>query len=1248
MRSNRKYLLFSILFAAIIGFTFYLSTPELSFINYSKRNKKLTKAQRIDEAYKLERQKTIDPNLGYIPSEKLVLARQIAEERRNRPKLKKSALADASWTERGPDNVGGRTRALLWDPNVENKVWAGSVSGGLWYNNDITSAGTQWVKVNDFWDNIMVSSIAVDPNNSNIWYIGTGEDWRQAGTMRGQGVFKTTDAGATWELLQSSTAFYFVDDIVVRNEGGQSVLYVAVDGGPNEKVWHGVNSYGMYRSTDGGLTFTNVGPTAEPNDRPIAPADIEIGADNRLWVGSLRNPYGDGGGIIMYSDDGTTWVVDSTSYGQVTNVGRVELACAPSDANVLYALIEASNAVHAVGYTNNKGASWTDKAEPNDVDFGIPASDFSRGQAWYDLIIQVHPTDPNTAYCGGIDLFKTTNGANSWTQISLWAYNGFFGIDYVHADQHQIQFNPNDSNDLIFGTDGGVFYTNDAGANMHARNNGYNVTQFYACAINPNSGSNNFMAGAQDNGTQRYTSAGMNSTTEASGGDGAYTHIDQNQAAYQYTSYVYNNFYRSTNSGSSFSSVQHENDGHFINPSDFDDNANIMYSADKDDLYLRWNDAHNSSSFTEVSLPELGGKQVSAVTASPHTANRVFFGSEEGILIRVDNAHSSPSATVINTGAGMPTTWINCIEIDPTDENHILVVFTSWGIASVWETTDGGTTWSDVEGDLPDMPIRWALFNPHNTTQAILATDVGVWSTDLLNGNATQWEPANNNGLANVRTDMLKTRTSDNLVIAATHGRGLWSTDIFQTLKAGFTVKDKIAYVNKSIQFIDGSVKATSWDWNFGDGTSSTSQNPTHAYALPGTYTVSLTINGGADSETETNIIHVMPSLGTPYTVDTGGNFESNPDHFDSQAIVGNINTWERGTPGNFLTTVNSGSNVWKTRLTKDADIGTYSNALYTPSFNFTKAGSYSVQFMKSMEASGANAPFGAYMEYTTDNGVTWTRLGSQGDGNGTNWYDQNGHSVVDGGHAWTGNYNNELTSYDCSFLAGNSSVAFRFVYSMAKGYVSGYNHDGFMIDDFQVLGETNDTSLPVELTSFTVQQIASANTVKIEWVTESELENAYWIVERAEQDMPFEEITRIDGKGTVSGKTEYIYIDEAVHFGQTYQYRVIDVSFNGVSTVHSAASITVQVPSTSKLAQNYPNPFNPSTRIDYTVNEAQTVKLNVYNVRGQLVSTLVNGKKEAGSYSVTFNASNLASGIYIYRLQTGSKMFTKKMTLIR
>ena len=719
--------------------------------------KRLPKKDRPDLAAEQDFFMTLDPALKMVPRERLIQAFEKAEISRS---LRTTSV---EWNEHGPDNVGGRTRAVMFDPNDPEgkKFWAGGVTGGLWFTDDITASEPLWNKIDDFWDNIAVSCIADDPVNPQIFYVGTGEIY--SGASRGFGIWKTTNAGVTWTRLTSTENFLWVNDIVVRNESGVAVVYVAAGDKYYQGVWHN-GTEGLLRSTNDGATFTPVWSGEHPNQ----PSDLEIDANNNIWAGTRNNSWGSGGGQILKSSDGTTW---STVY-TTDDANRMELACAPSDANVVYAVGSGGSGDNDIGVfvkSTDGGTTWP----PVTIPLNTSGKHFTRGQAWYDLILAVDPNDENTLYAGGIDLHKSIDSGNTWNQISHW-YGGF-ELDYVHADQHSFAFRPGNPNTVVFGNDGGLHMTTDAGDHFTAKNSGYNVTQFYSCALHPNAGEYYFLAGSQDNGTQQFDSAGIDSTKEVTGGDGAYCFIDKTDPAdIQITSYIFNNYYLSSDGFQTYTSLssEYDNTGRFINPADYDDNSNILYSASGEDSLKRTFGIDNAD-YIEINSNSV---KASHIRVSQFTDNTIFIGTGAGRLFKVTDADDVPSISEI-TGDDFPTGYISCIELGDS-ENQILVTFSNYGVISVWETSDGGTTWTDKEGDLPDMPVRWALYNPDNRHEVILATEVGVWSTTDFNSASPVWT-ASNSGLANVRTDMLQIRDSDHFVIAATHGRGLFSTTGF-------------------------------------------------------------------------------------------------------------------------------------------------------------------------------------------------------------------------------------------------------------------------------------------------------------------------------------------------------------------------------------------------------------------------------------------------------------------------------------
>ena len=839
-----------------------------------KELKKLPKNERPDFAYEQDYLRTLDPSTGKPEVDKLFpLFQQSSQPVALTPGIPGSTTFP--WVERGPNNVGGRTRALMWDPNAAsgNKVWAGGVTGGLWYNNDITSATSQWQAVNDFWDNIAVTCIAYDPNNTQIMYVGTGESF--TGASRGAGIWKTTNGGTSWTQLASTSNFYYVNDIVVRDESGSSVIYAAVDGRFYNGTFHGSAQAGLQRSTNGGTSWTQVLPNVPGESFNYVAADIEIAADDRIWIGSDPSPYGGndrGGGRILFSDNGTTWVV-STSVSVANGRGRVEVACAPSDANVVYALVENNRQLEAILKTTNKGFFWDNSntssavSEPSDADNGIPATDFTRGQATYDLIAAVDPLNANRLIIGGINLHRSNNGGQTWQQISKWSNNPNMNLanySLVHADQHAIAFKPGQtgfaSQEVIFGTDGGVYWSNSIvqAANqsvISGRNNGYNVTQFYAAALTPTANGNLILGGTQDNGTQEFSISGMNSTTEKTGGDGAFCFIDQTEPNIQITSYVFNNYYLYNGSSFQGTIINENNTGSFINVADYDDIQNVLYTYKTPTKLYKVRNITATSAGILDSVQHNFGTTVTALKVSPYTttSSKLFVGTSAGRLFRINNANgNSPQVTEI-TPTNFPTASISSIEFG-NSENEILITFFNYGVTSVWYSNNGGNTFVSKEGtgatQIPDMPIRWGLINPNNANEVILATEVGVWSTSNFLAANPNWS-ASTTGLANVRVDMFQTRTSDDEVIAATHGRGMFSSSAFGNT-SGINLISNVIQPNcggntGSIAItVTGGTAPFSYSWSSGDTTSAISN------LAAGTYKVVVTdFSGAKDSLTE-------------------------------------------------------------------------------------------------------------------------------------------------------------------------------------------------------------------------------------------------------------------------------------------------------------------------------------------------------------------------------------------------------------
>ncbi|MDB5205545.1 MAG: type sorting protein [Flavisolibacter sp.] len=712
---------------------------------------------------------TKDPLLGYVPKSRLVQAYKTRQARLNQlGQMNRASIF--SWTERGPNSdatgasngntrpgngkTSGRVRAIWEDLGdaTGKTVWVGGIDGGLWKTADITINPTNWTPVNDFFGNLAVSSICQDPTDVNIMYFGTGEKSINADAVRGAGIWRSTDHGLTWDVMPGTANLWNVSKVVCDAAGN---LYVGCNSISNTQ--------GLQRYTKATDTWTNITPTGLATRVP----DIELSTTGRLHVicGYYNTAAASAG--YRYTDNPATvtagsWTSPAVSFSPVQY--NVDLA---SSGNTLYALPSASTfEVTTIYKSTDGGANWAATG-------ATPA--FTSGQAWYCMAVAVDPNNANNVIVGSLDCYKTTNGGTSWTKISEWV--GTAG-QYVHADQQIITWRSN--NQVLFGCDGGVHYSANGGTTITDRNAGLRIKQFYAVAHHPTS-TNYFLAGAQDNGVHQLNNAGIGASVEVTGGDGAFVHIDQNEPQYQWGSYVYNQYRRSTNGGSTWSSVNYSSSaGKFINPTDYDDVANIMYCSGVANAFVRWSNPQTGATFTSVTMSGLSSGKVSAIKVSPYSINTVFFGGGgSGIapsLIKATNANATPAYTSI-IGAGMTTASTNISSIElGTDEQNIIVAYSNYGVNNVFVTANGGATWTAIDGNLPDMPVRWAMFYPGSNTKAIIATETGVWQTEAFNGASTIWDPETS--FPNVRTDMLQYRESDGLLSAATHGRGLFTTII--------------------------------------------------------------------------------------------------------------------------------------------------------------------------------------------------------------------------------------------------------------------------------------------------------------------------------------------------------------------------------------------------------------------------------------------------------------------------------------
>ena len=787
---------------------------------------------------------TMNPLLGYpTTSKKIKLQDSLINLRFNRDNKNKLQLSGKApgenvgigeisndWISIGPNNVGGRTRGALFDTaDAEgDRVIAGGVSGGLWVNEDIdATSNSPWTQVTGVPGNLAVSVIVQSTVTPTIMYAGTGESYTQNSAM-GNGIYKSIDGGLNWTKIfgndfdevvvtpNGNTQIdvengFFVNDLQLWRNNNIEYIFATVgqgSSGDGEKYeFYDLNKSGLYVSNDNGENWTKIVLPSNGASRKDDLNDIEVDLNNKIWVSTTRNIFFDPGGAFYGSTDGVNFNRISPTYPSIASnsIQRVEFVPSSTNSDTFYVLMSAGSPNQAELYkTTDAFASLTKLNEPADADNGIPTYDFTRLQSFYDLEVEVDPTNGDIVYLGGINLHRSEDGGVTWSQISKWSNNtnqNLLNVSLVHADQHGIYFKPGDSDKGIVVNDGGVYYASSFSTAMDNdtfkfQEEDYVTTQFYKIAQSPiDFEVDIIMGGTQDNGTLKTEDKLFNSLTDFSefwGGDGGFTYIDQVDTKYVISNYTYNNAVHVYNlsentsiypSSSFDSDYSDDSEGDFINPGALDSNLDILYvnatkyntgSSAYEYKMRRFFDLDTSNPYDDyiMNLPS----SPTSFHVSSHTTNSttLLIGFENGEIQKVLNADTTPTFNILRNGADVIGS-VSDLSFGST-ENEIYATYYNYGINNIYYTSDGGSTWSQKDGNLPDIPVLAIQYNPFNNNEVIIGTDLGVWQTDNFNDSSPTWEQSNN-GMTDVSVNDFEFRgTSEynNRVVASTYGRGIF------------------------------------------------------------------------------------------------------------------------------------------------------------------------------------------------------------------------------------------------------------------------------------------------------------------------------------------------------------------------------------------------------------------------------------------------------------------------------------------
>jgi photosystem II stability/assembly factor-like uncharacterized protein len=668
-----------------------------------------------------------------------------------------AGISPGGWTWLGPGNIGGRTRSIVVHPKNPATMWAGSVAGGIWKTID---GGATWGPLDDFMASLNVTTLVLDPSdaNYNTLYAGTGEGFYNIDGFRGAGIFQSSDGGATWSQLPATTgpAFVYVNRLAISQDG--MTLLAAVRNGD-------ASAMGISRSTDKGVTFADV-----PSVSGTEILDVDFNpSDATKAVAGGRN------GKAFYSTDGgATWAAATGLPTVAGFAGRVELAYAANNATIVYASVD-----------NNSGEVYRSNDGGQTYALQNTGTNYLGGQGWYaNTLWAGDPTDQNLVVVGGLDLYRSTDGGVTFTQISTW----WKAPASPHADHHTIVSHPGfdgTTNWIVyFGNDGGIYQSTNIRTSVdttawQALNNNYGITQFYGAAGNPNTGK--IVGGAQDNGTLRYTpppgaNTGTQGYTTMFGGDGGYCAADPTDPNFFYGEYVYLQIHRSVNGGASSNDIStgigdagNGSQANFIAPFILDPNDPNTMLAGGSSL---WKSSNVKAATPQwQALPsDNAGSPISAIAVAQGNSKIIWVGHNFGDVFKSTDGGST--WTKVGSSALPNNRMCTRITIDPSSSDVAYVTFGGYTTDNVWKTTDGGASFNDLGASLPPAPAYTLAIHQDSSNFLYLGMEVGVFAS--ADGGAT-WSPTNE-GPTNCSVNELF--WMNRVLTAVTHGRGLFTIDL--------------------------------------------------------------------------------------------------------------------------------------------------------------------------------------------------------------------------------------------------------------------------------------------------------------------------------------------------------------------------------------------------------------------------------------------------------------------------------------
>jgi len=687
----------------------------------------------------------------------------------------------SNWTQmgyclNGSTRIGGRIVCMAIDPNNTNNLWVGSAGGGIWKS---TNAGTSWTPVQTNLPVLGVSSIIINPTNSNEIYAGTGEVyhtevsvmgfnvWKTRGTY-GIGVIKSTDGGATWTQVMPkfSSDLFAVSSMAFLPGTPTTVFACATDG--------------LYRTTNGGTSWSKIYTGNNIRDIAINPSNtniivISVGNMTNLTKGIFRTTNG--------SNALPTWGKISSGLPSSFD-GYINMDNAGSGMLIASIGISSGTANNEIYRSTDFGATWNVQSASNHCDY----------QFWFAHTAAVNPFSTDSIIYGGVNLYRQSSGSSRSS------------ISGPHADQHDVKFDPVRRGYVYVCNDGGVYKSTNGGSSFTAINNGLNATQFYASLGASKTNANRMAGGLQDNGQVIYNGTNWIQTSWG-GGDGTSCAISPSNDNNILVSRDARQIFRSTDGGSSGSSVTNywgfvaDSRTAFVAPVAFaPTDGTIVYQA-SDNLHKSTNSGNTftyNSYSTATNYIDAKNKTAIALAVSPTNANKLYVSTSPYAQYDndVNNIYVTGTPNILKTTSGatpftsikgsLPDRFVMDFAISRNNDDSVYIVLGGFGTSHVYLTPDGGTTWVSKGAGLPDVPFNAIVIDPVNPGTIYAGCDFGVYVSP---DKGTTWYDYNTNFFDATLVMDLQI-DANNKLIAATHGKGVFRSDLFTHSTLPVVIKD--------------------------------------------------------------------------------------------------------------------------------------------------------------------------------------------------------------------------------------------------------------------------------------------------------------------------------------------------------------------------------------------------------------------------------------------------------------------------